>query len=108
MTSIAFPTLGTGFLGYDPLDSAATMAQCIATFESLHPDSSVQDITIVIYNKGSEWKHIKQVCIHITSFSSFVLFSEMFLLFLEMLFIYVCNFSFHIILFLFFPEIFCP
>ena len=64
MTSIAFPALGTGFLGYDPLDSATTMLQCIATFESMHPASSVQDVIIVIYNKGEEWKHIKQVCLN--------------------------------------------
>ena len=61
MASIAFPALGTGFLGYNPLDSATTMLQCIATFESLYSDSSVQEIIIVIYNKGAEWKHIKKV-----------------------------------------------
>lgn len=60
MASIAFPALGTGFLGYNPLDSATTMLQCIATFDSMHLASSVQNVTIVIYNKGQEWKHIKQ------------------------------------------------
>ena len=61
MASIAFPALGTGFLGYNPLDSATTMLQCLATFDSMNTDTTLKEIIFVIYNKGQEWKHIKKV-----------------------------------------------
>lgn len=61
MASIAFPALGTGFLGYNPLDSATTMLQCLATFDSMNSKTTLKEIIFVIYNKGQEWKHIKQV-----------------------------------------------
>lgn len=61
MASIAIPALGTGFLGYHPMDSATTMFQCIATFDSLYSDTTLQEVIFVIYNKGEEWKHIKKL-----------------------------------------------
>ncbi|KAL4230092.1 hypothetical protein ACF0H5_010477 [Mactra antiquata] len=60
MMSIAFPAMGCGFLSYPHDQAAAAMMQCISTFENETPQSQLKQLTIVIWNKGLDWKHVKQ------------------------------------------------
>ncbi|XP_045202847.2 uncharacterized protein LOC123556308 [Mercenaria mercenaria] len=60
MTSIAFPALGCGFLGY-PYDRVArAMHDCFASFEKETTSTKLERTFVVIWPKGAEWKHIKQ------------------------------------------------
>lgn len=60
--SIAFPTLGTGSLGYPVEVSAQTMFECIKKYQNRYSDVSVKDISIIVYDKGDRsWKRVKAV-----------------------------------------------
>ncbi|XP_061170810.1 protein mono-ADP-ribosyltransferase PARP14-like [Saccostrea echinata] len=54
MSSIAFPALGTGRLGYPPELAAKTMFKCCREFHSKNRDSSLKEIFFVIYHKDAE------------------------------------------------------
>ncbi|XP_061184931.1 uncharacterized protein LOC133192944 [Saccostrea echinata] len=51
--SIAFPTLGIGALGYPTKNAIKVMVQSIQKFSRNHPQSSLTDVSIVIF-KGSQ------------------------------------------------------
>ncbi|XP_053400000.1 uncharacterized protein LOC123557665 isoform X2 [Mercenaria mercenaria] len=48
MTSISFPTLGTGFLMYPPKVSASIMLKAISDFSTNNSNSTVKTVTIVL------------------------------------------------------------
>ncbi|XP_033744166.1 uncharacterized protein LOC117330056 [Pecten maximus] len=50
-TSIAFPALGTGFLGYSPDVVATTMFQCIQEFDKAHQSTTLKTIYIIVFYK---------------------------------------------------------
>ena len=47
--SIAFPSLGTGSLGFSGVNISRVMYEEIRSFSENHPNSSLQDVTIVVY-----------------------------------------------------------
>ncbi|VDI82306.1 Hypothetical predicted protein, partial [Mytilus galloprovincialis] len=49
--SIAFPAFGTGHLGYPKQQVANTMFSCVETFFRRHPNTSLQDVRFVVYDK---------------------------------------------------------
>ncbi|XP_060065166.1 uncharacterized protein LOC132545501, partial [Ylistrum balloti] len=51
-TSIAFPTLGIGSLGYPANVVAKEMINCVKEFSDDNPQTTLTDIRIVIFNKG--------------------------------------------------------
>ncbi|XP_052769360.1 uncharacterized protein LOC128209377 isoform X2 [Mya arenaria] len=64
MTSIAFPTLGCGYLNYPPEAVAETLFQCISVFESDEKlKLTLQEVIIVVIPGRSvdDTKHLKQV-----------------------------------------------
>ncbi|KAL4230293.1 E3 ubiquitin-protein ligase mycbp2 [Mactra antiquata] len=60
VSSIAFPTLGSGFLGYPVEFIVDTFKQCIDTFENKHTETTLEYLQIVLYTKNLHWKPIKQ------------------------------------------------
>ncbi|XP_067657091.1 protein mono-ADP-ribosyltransferase PARP14-like [Haliotis asinina] len=51
--SIAFPALGTGNLGYPRDVVAKTMMETVEQFGQLNPETSLQEVKIVVYHKDS-------------------------------------------------------
>ncbi|XP_052081887.1 uncharacterized protein LOC127719694 isoform X2 [Mytilus californianus] len=49
--SIAFPAFGTGHLGYPKQQVANTMFSCVETFFRRHPNTPLQDVRFVVYDK---------------------------------------------------------
>ncbi|XP_062604645.1 protein mono-ADP-ribosyltransferase PARP14-like [Saccostrea cucullata] len=54
MSSIAFPALGTGRLGYPPEQAAKTMFRCCREFHSRNRDTSLKEILFVIFYKDAD------------------------------------------------------
>ncbi|XP_062616540.1 protein mono-ADP-ribosyltransferase PARP15-like [Saccostrea cucullata] len=54
MSSIAFPALGTGRLGYPPELAAKTMFRCCREFHSRNRDTSLKEILFVIFYKDAD------------------------------------------------------
>lgn len=46
---VAFPTLGTGGLGFPMQEVAKTMIDCIRNFSSAHSSSTLKRIDVVVY-----------------------------------------------------------
>lgn len=61
MASIAFPTLGCGFLNYPMNIVTDTICTCLSEFETNRPTTTLKHVFVVIFNKGEDWKHIKEV-----------------------------------------------
>ena len=53
VTSIAFPAVGTGQLGFPRDTVAKEMFSAISKFEKRAPKSSVKDVKFVVYHKDS-------------------------------------------------------
>lgn len=51
MTSIAFPAMGTGNLGYPRDMVAEEMCSCIVNFSKDNPKTCVKNVSFVIYEK---------------------------------------------------------
>ena len=62
-TSIAFPALGMGQLGYPDDVVAKGMFSAADTFISEHPDSPVKDIKFIIYHKDLKAAKVFAKCI---------------------------------------------
>lgn len=60
MTSIAFPTLGCGFLGHPPDVVSQIMKDCIDVFEKEHSATTLLQLSVVVFTKARDWMHIKQ------------------------------------------------
>uniref|UniRef100_A0A8B8DC01 Poly [ADP-ribose] polymerase n=2 Tax=Crassostrea virginica TaxID=6565 RepID=A0A8B8DC01_CRAVI len=58
--TLAFPTLGTGSLGYPAKEAAEVMAECLKDFDQRYPNTELTRITIVIYNKDKKWQTVEQ------------------------------------------------
>ena len=64
-SSIAFPALGTGQLGY-PRDAVAqTMLTAIDTFQRSNPSTSLREVRIVLYPKDKQTIQVNQVYVHV-------------------------------------------
>lgn len=61
MTSVAFPTLGCGFLGYPADVVSQIMKECIENFETTHENTSLRQLFVVVFNKARDWKHVERV-----------------------------------------------
>jgi O-acetyl-ADP-ribose deacetylase (regulator of RNase III) len=61
MTSIAFPTLGCGFLSHPPDIVANIMKQCIEQFEETFPVTTLKQVFVVVFTKPRGWEHVLQV-----------------------------------------------
>ncbi|KAK3577207.1 hypothetical protein CHS0354_030478 [Potamilus streckersoni] len=59
-SSIAFPALGTGGLGFPPKLAAKLMRKSVKTFKGKYSHSSLESIDIVIYGGASNWKELMQ------------------------------------------------
>ncbi|KAL5012887.1 hypothetical protein ScPMuIL_011438 [Solemya velum] len=55
MTSVAFPSFGTGFLGYPSAEVAETMFRCIEDFGKKNAKPTLQSVTIVIFHKDKSF-----------------------------------------------------
>ncbi|XP_052796349.1 E3 ubiquitin-protein ligase MYCBP2-like isoform X2 [Mya arenaria] len=60
MTSIAFPTLGCGFLNYPADIVMESISSCVSKFETEHKQTTLTKVIIVVFNKGGDWRNIKQ------------------------------------------------
>ncbi|XP_060598858.1 E3 ubiquitin-protein ligase MYCBP2-like [Ruditapes philippinarum] len=60
MTSIAFPTLGCGFLSHPPDIVANIMKQCIEQFEESFPVTTLKQVFVVVFTKPRGWEHVLQ------------------------------------------------
>ena len=49
MTSIAFPALGTGYLGYPPKLVASTMFYAVENFDKLKSKTSIKIVNCVVF-----------------------------------------------------------
>ena len=49
MTSIAFPALGTGMLGFPADVVAKHLYTCIDEYESKHPETGISSMFLVVY-----------------------------------------------------------
>ena len=58
-TSIAFPALGTGAMGFPADVVASTMFETVDAFEAKNPDSSLRQVKFVVW---SEDKVTARVC----------------------------------------------
>ncbi|XP_045202849.2 E3 ubiquitin-protein ligase MYCBP2-like isoform X2 [Mercenaria mercenaria] len=65
VTSIAFPTLGCGFLGHPPDIVAHTMKECVENFEDTFKDTTLKQLFVVVFTKASDWRHVKQAFQHV-------------------------------------------
>ncbi|KAL3880352.1 hypothetical protein ACJMK2_032596 [Sinanodonta woodiana] len=54
MSSIAFPALGTGFLGFPKDEVVQTFLACFKRFSMKYPSSSLTDIRVVLYAKDKK------------------------------------------------------
>ncbi|XP_069139910.1 protein mono-ADP-ribosyltransferase PARP14-like isoform X2 [Argopecten irradians] len=54
MTSIAFPALGTGRLGYPAITVANVMLACVRAFERDKPDSCLRNVMFVVYPQDKQ------------------------------------------------------
>jgi O-acetyl-ADP-ribose deacetylase (regulator of RNase III) len=75
MTSIAFPTLGCGFLSHPPDIVANIMKRCIAQFEETFPDTTLKQVFFVVFTKARDWEHVTKVsyrkrCYNIIKYNS--------------------------------------
>ena len=59
--SIAFPTLGTGKLGYPGNQVASTMFSVISKWLQDHRDSSVKEVQIIVFSKDNETLQVRYV-----------------------------------------------
>lgn len=59
--SIAFPTLGTGKLGYPGSQVAAIMFSVISKWLQDHRDSSVKEVQIIVFSKDNETLQVRYV-----------------------------------------------
>ena len=59
--TLAFPTLGTGSLGYPAKEAAKVMAECLKDFDQKYPKTELTGVTIVIYNQDKKWQTVEQV-----------------------------------------------
>ena len=59
--SIAFPTLGTGKLGYPGNQVASIMFSVIRKWLQDHRDSSVKEVQIIVFSKDSETLQVRYV-----------------------------------------------
>ena len=62
-SSIAFPAMGTGNLGYPRDIVAKCMHQSVNDFGNHNPNSSLKEVKIVVYDK--DVATVKVNCIHI-------------------------------------------
>lgn len=60
MESIAFPTLGCGFLNYPHDAVAETVHSCLRQFMANGRVTRLKSVIICVWPKGSDWKHIKE------------------------------------------------
>ena len=58
---IAFPALGTGALKFPVHETAKIMIQCITTHESNFHDSTLSDISIVVFDGDKNCDNVKSV-----------------------------------------------
>ena len=61
VTSIAFPALGTGSLNFPAGVSANIMLKCISKFITNNIDTQISNISIVVYNRGTDCEKVKKV-----------------------------------------------
>lgn len=52
-STIAFPALGTGALGYPYIPVAKTMMECVCEFGEQHPETCIQTVYIVVHEGHS-------------------------------------------------------
>lgn len=68
MSSMAFPALGTGRLGYPPALAAKTMFKCCRYFLRHNSLTTLKDISIVVYHEDIETFQVIffKVCVTLT------------------------------------------
>lgn len=54
LSSIAFPALGTGFIGIPAKRAATVLYSCVYEFVKSKTDTTLSDIRFVIYEKDDE------------------------------------------------------
>lgn len=54
LSSVAFPALGTGQLGYDRSQVAKAMFAAVAEYSSNSPSSKIKEVTFVIFDKDTQ------------------------------------------------------
>ena len=57
--SIAFPTLGTGKLGYPGDQAASIMFSVIGRWLRNHHDSSLREVQIIVFSKDAETLQVR-------------------------------------------------
>ncbi|XP_061184932.1 protein mono-ADP-ribosyltransferase PARP15-like [Saccostrea echinata] len=60
-SSIAFPTLGVGFLHYPSDQTAKLMIKAIRDFSSKQSSMNIKTIIIVVYSGSNDWSSVKNV-----------------------------------------------
>ena len=57
-TSIAFPALGTGNLGYPEQNVAKCMMDIVIDYAEKNPQSSIRDVKIVIFHQDQRTQQV--------------------------------------------------
>lgn len=61
LTSISFPSIGTGKLGFPKKPAAQTLFDEISTFSSKRQTKSLAEVTIILYSGDTETQQVKRM-----------------------------------------------